>query len=149
MPVVAGYALGLSQPEVADTLQRTLVLCGIISILQTALGHRYPIIDGPAGLWSGILLLMAQTMDAFGKSGAVLRTDLETGMIIGGAVIIILVLLGLMKKTCCFVYSFNKRSADFAHGSPDKSQHCKGNDRYYFGKYRNRRKKYGGVFSSP
>lgn len=37
-------------------------------------------------------------MDAFGKSGAVLRTDLETGMIIGGAVIIILVLLGLMKK---------------------------------------------------
>lgn len=98
MPVVAGYALGLSQPEVADTLQRTLVLCGIISILQTALGHRYPIIDGPAGLWSGILLLMAQTMDAFGKSGAVLRTDLETGMIIGGAVIIILVLLGLMKK---------------------------------------------------
>lgn len=98
MPVVVGYALGLSQPEVAETLQRTLTLCGVISILQTALGHRYPIIDGPAGLWSGLLILMAGTMESFGKSGEVLRTDLETGMIIGGAVIILLVLLGLMKK---------------------------------------------------
>lgn len=96
MPVVVGYALGLSQPEVAETLQRTLILCGVISILQTALGHRYPIIDGPAGLWSGLLILMAATMSAFGKSAEVLRTDLEAGMIIGGAVIILLVILGLM-----------------------------------------------------
>ena len=46
MPVVVGYALGLSQTEVADTLQRTFFLCGVVSILQAALGHRYPIIDG-------------------------------------------------------------------------------------------------------
>ena len=62
MPVVVGYALGLSQIEVADTLQRTFFLCGVVSILQAALGHRYPIIDGPAGLWSGLLILMAGTM---------------------------------------------------------------------------------------
>ncbi|MEE0741546.1 MAG: uracil-xanthine permease family protein [Emergencia sp.] len=98
MPVVVGYALGLSQPEVAQTLQRTLVLCGIISILQTALGHRYPIIDGPAGLWSGLLILMATTMTAFGKDAQILRTDLETGMIIGGGFVILLVILGLMNK---------------------------------------------------
>ncbi|MGN0658801.1 MAG: uracil-xanthine permease family protein [Emergencia sp.] len=98
MPVVAGYALGLSQAEVADTLQRTLVLCGVVSILQTALGHRYPIIDGPAGLWAGLLILMAGTCESFGKSAGVLRTDLETGMIIGGAVIILLVILGLMDR---------------------------------------------------
>lgn len=98
MPVVVGYALGLSQAEVADTLQRTFFLCGVVSILQTALGHRYPIIDGPAGLWSGLLILMAGTMTALGKNAEVLRTDLETGMIIGGAVIAALVMLGLMTK---------------------------------------------------
>lgn len=96
MPVVVGYALGLSQGDVASVLQRTFVLCGVISILQTALGHRYPIIDGPAGLWSGLLILMAGSMSAFGKSATVLRTDLEMGMIIGGCFIILLVILGLM-----------------------------------------------------
>lgn len=98
MPVVVGYALGLSQIEVADTLQRTFFLCGVVSILQAALGHRYPIIDGPAGLWSGLLILMAGTMASLGKSAEILRTDLETGMIVGGAVIILLVILGLMNK---------------------------------------------------
>ncbi len=98
MPVVVGYALGLSQMEVAETLQRTFFLCGVVSILQTALGHRYPIIDGPAGLWSGLLILMAGTMTALGKSAQVLRTDLEAGMIIGGAVILLLVILGLMNR---------------------------------------------------
>lgn len=98
MPVVVGYALGLSQAEVAYTLQRTFFLCGVISILQAALGHRYPIIDGPAGLWSGLLILMAGTVGSLGKSAEILRTDLETGMIIGGAVIAALVMLGLMTK---------------------------------------------------
>lgn len=98
MPVVVGYALGLSQMEVAETLQRTFFLCGVVSILQTALGHRYPIIDGPAGLWSGLLILMAGTVVSLGKSAEILRTDLEAGMIVGGAVIILLVILGLMNK---------------------------------------------------
>lgn len=98
MPVVVGSALGLSQAEVAFTLQRTFFLCGVVSILQTALGHRYPIIDGPAGLWSGLLILMAGSMSAFGKSPEVLRTDLELGMIIGGGVILLLILVGAMGR---------------------------------------------------
>lgn len=98
MPVVVGYALGLSQTEVADTLQRTFFLCGVVSILQAALGHRYPIIDGPAGLWSGLLILMAGTVGSLGKSAEILRTDLETGMLIGGTVIVLLVILGLMNR---------------------------------------------------
>jgi len=98
MPVVVGYALGLSQSEVAMMLQRTFVLCGVVSILQTSLGHRYPIIDGPAGLWAGLLILMAGTLASFGKTAAVLRTDLETGMMVAGAFIILLVISGLMSK---------------------------------------------------
>ena len=43
MPVVVGYALGLSQSEVAATLQRTFVLCGVMTFLQVRFGHRFPI----------------------------------------------------------------------------------------------------------
>lgn len=35
-------------------LHRTFVLCGITSYLQVKLGHTYPIIDGPAGLWASM-----------------------------------------------------------------------------------------------
>jgi len=98
MPVVVGYALGLSQAEVGLTLQRTFFLCGVVSILQTALGHRYPIIDGPAGLWAGLLILMAGSMASFGKTPSVLRTDLEAGMVIAGLVIMLLVVTGLMNR---------------------------------------------------
>ena len=97
LPVVVGYALELSQAEVAFTLQRTFLLCGLISLFQTAFGHRYPIIDGPAGLWAGLFILMAGTMASFGKTGASLRSELEMGMIIAGGFIVLLVLLGLIK----------------------------------------------------
>lgn len=51
MPVIIGAYLGLDQAEIAQMLQRTFLLSGGVSILQAILGHRYPIIDGPAGLW--------------------------------------------------------------------------------------------------
>src|SRR5665648_1182455 len=67
MPVVVGTLLGLNQHELAGMLQRTFVLCGIVSILQVKFGHKYPIIDGPAGLWAGILNLMAGLAPTLGK----------------------------------------------------------------------------------
>lgn len=96
MPIMVGYAMGLSQEDVGALLQRTLVLCGVMSALQTCFGHRYPIMDGPAGLWSGLLILMASSMTTFGKDLSVLRTDLETGMMVAGALIMLLVVIGLM-----------------------------------------------------
>ena len=96
MPVVVGTLLGLNQHELAGMLQRTFVLCGIISILQVKLGHKYPIIDGPAGLWSGILTLMVGLAPTLGKELSILRTDLEGGMIIAGVFIMLLTVAGLI-----------------------------------------------------
>ncbi|MBV7275654.1 purine/pyrimidine permease [Clostridium sp. PL3] len=96
MPVVVGALLGLSHHEIASMLQRTFVLCGIISILQAKFGHTYPIIDGPAGLWTGVITLMAGLTPTLGKDLSVLITDLESGMIIAGAVVMILMILGLI-----------------------------------------------------
>lgn len=97
MPIVVGYALGLSQVEVAGMLQRTFILCGIISFLQTTIGHRYPIMDAPAGLWAGLLILMTSSIETIHTTPSMLRTDLETGIIIAGLFVMILALLGLMK----------------------------------------------------
>ena len=98
MPVVIGAYLGLDQIEIAQMLQRIFVLTGVISILQVTIGHRFPIIDGPAGLWMGLLIILAGTSTAFGKDLAVLRSDLQLGMIIAGVMVVIVGLTGLMHK---------------------------------------------------
>jgi xanthine/uracil permease len=96
MPLVVGVLLELPQHEIAKMLQRTFVLSGIISLLQIKFGHSFPVIEGPAGLWTGILTLIASLAPSFGKDMSVLRTDLQTGMIIAGIVVMLLTLLGLI-----------------------------------------------------
>lgn len=98
MPVIIGAYLGLEQAEIAQMLQRTFLLSGGVSVLQAVLGHRFPIIDGPAGLWMGLLIILADAASSFGKDLAVLRTDLELGMILAGVMVIIVGLSGLMQK---------------------------------------------------
>ena len=98
MPVIIGAYLGLDQAEIAQMLQRTFLLSGGVSILQAILGHRYPIIDGPAGLWMGLLIILAETCTSFGQDLAVLRTNMEVGMIIAGIMVIIVALTGLVDK---------------------------------------------------
>lgn len=96
MPVVVGYALGLNQAEVATTLQRTFILCGVMTFLQVRFGHRFPIQDGPAGLWSGLFLVMAASMPALGMSLSELRASLEMGLLIAGAVIMLMAVTGFI-----------------------------------------------------
>lgn len=69
MPVIIGAYLGLDQAEIAQMLQRTFLLSGGVSILQAILGHRYPIIDGPAGLMDGLLIILARDLYLF-RSGS-------------------------------------------------------------------------------
>ena len=55
LPVIVGGYLGLDQISLASLVQRTFTLCGIVSILQAVWGHRFPIMEGPAGLRYGWL----------------------------------------------------------------------------------------------
>ncbi|MCR5667147.1 MAG: purine/pyrimidine permease [Eubacterium sp.] len=98
MPVIIGAYLGLDQAQIAEMLQRTFLLSGGISILQALFGHRFPIIDGPAGLWMGLLIILASASTSFGKGLNVLRTDMEFGMICAGILVVIIGLTGLMDK---------------------------------------------------
>lgn len=96
IPIVVAPLLGLNQNEVADVLQRTFFVSGVLSVLQVKFGHGFPIIEAPAGLWTGILTLMAGLAPTLGKSMPSLRTDLEGGLLIAGAVIMVIAAAGLI-----------------------------------------------------
>jgi len=91
--VVIGIAFQLSMPEISAMMQRAFFVAGLFTAIQGAAGHRYPIVDGPAGLWASMLLLIAPTLR--GHMTTVL-TDLETGIMIGGALVVVVTALNLM-----------------------------------------------------
>jgi xanthine/uracil permease len=97
MPVIIAKGLGLEHAEISDMLLRTFFLCGVLSIIQMRLGHRYPIIDGPSGLWLTVWISLAAITSSTGGDLAHLRASLELGMLISGAIIIVLGLSGKMK----------------------------------------------------
>jgi xanthine/uracil permease len=99
LPVIVGSYLGLEQSDIAELVQRTFILCGIASFLQCKWGHGFPIFEGPAGMWYGIFITLATTAPALGKPLAILRTDIELGLIIAGLCCIILGITGLAGKT--------------------------------------------------
>ncbi len=94
VPVVVGISLGLTTQEIATFTQRTFIFVGLASVLQAVWGHRYPIVEGPAGIWYSTFIVLAGMAVQAGKPLSQLRTDLEMGLIISG---IILVLLGVFK----------------------------------------------------
>ncbi|MDR3294858.1 MAG: purine/pyrimidine permease [Clostridiales Family XIII bacterium] len=97
LPMIVALYLGLDHRQTTEMLLRTFFLCGITSFIQAKWGHRYPIIDGPAGLWMSMLINLASTAAALGNDLASLRTDVELGMLVAGAIIILLGLSGKMK----------------------------------------------------
>ncbi|MDO4517898.1 MAG: purine/pyrimidine permease, partial [Bacillota bacterium] len=96
LPIAVGIALGLNQVEMATFLQRTFILCGITTLIQLRWGHTYPIIDGPAGLWASIMIVMSSAAADMGSSAEKLCTDLEMGAIIAGVVVMIIAATGFI-----------------------------------------------------
>ncbi len=98
VPVVVGNALGLDQAGIASLAQRTFFLQALASVLQVSFGHRLPIIEGPSGMWWGIFITLAAMAPGLGKPMAVLRTDLEFGVIITGLILVVIGLSGLIGR---------------------------------------------------
>ena len=97
MPVILAKGLGLDSAQISEMILRTFFLCGVLSILQLRFGHRYPIIDGPSGLWLTIWISLISFTSAMGGDLIVLRAHLELGIVISGCLIIVLGLSGAMK----------------------------------------------------
>src|SRR5690606_19592736 len=94
IPIIIGNVYELNFVELSDLMQRTFFIVGLTSLLQGLIGHRLPIMEGPAGIWISIFTVMAVT----GVQGGASSTDslrlLETTMIFAG---IFLFLFGIFR----------------------------------------------------
>lgn len=94
IPIVIGPLFDMSSIEVMQLMQRTFFIMGVACFLQGWIGHKMPIVDGPAGIWVSTFAVFAGTIStATGSAENSLRL-LEMAMILTG---IFLMLFGLFK----------------------------------------------------
>jgi len=98
LPIVIGGVFGLAQEEIAALMQRTFFVVGLSSMLQALLGHRFPVIDGPAGSWVSIFIMIAGMSAQQGLNAKEALQLLEGGMLIAGALLLLLGVTGLFYK---------------------------------------------------
>ena len=96
VPIMVGAAFDLPAADISTFVQRMLVVTGVATLLQVWLGHRLPLLEGSAGMWWALFVLLA-TMSAPGEKGTVLQ-QLELGMIVAGAVLILISFLPIMAR---------------------------------------------------
>lgn len=96
VPVVVGAAFHMSPAEISTFMQRMLLVTGGATLIQVLIGHRLPVVEGAAGMWWAIFILLG-TMSAPGDQGLLLQ-QLEMGLIIAGLFLAILGFLPIIEK---------------------------------------------------
>lgn len=112
-PIAIADLFHLDPIETSSFVQRTIFVLGIAGLLQGLFGHRFPISEGPAGLWWGVFAIYA------GFVGTMYTSEMETlkalsgGMLISGIFFFVLSGFGLIQKlaklftpTITFIYLF-------------------------------------------
>ena len=94
LPIVLGSIFQLDFQQVAGLMQRTFFVVGMASLLQGLIGHRLPIIEGPAGLWISIFSVMAVTGAQKGKTALEILQTIEAAILCTG---FFLVLFGIFR----------------------------------------------------
>jgi xanthine/uracil permease len=90
LPIVVGQIFQMAPEEIFGLVQRTLFVVGVSSFLAGWLGHRLPIVEGPAGIWLGIFILMGQMAAAKGTDPILTLRLLEGGMLITGLTLVLI-----------------------------------------------------------
>ncbi len=95
VPLSIGQAFHLAPAVVTASLERAFIYTGIACLLQALVGHRFPLMEGPAGLWWGFVLSLAASAGPTSQSLQSLGGSLAVGIILSGAIVVILGLLGI------------------------------------------------------
>src|SRR5947209_17765034 len=95
IPISVGLAFHLPPAVITASLERAFIYTGIACILQGVLGHRLSLMEGPAGLWWGVILSLAASAQALGQSLSDLGGNLEIGIIISGVLVSVLGIFGV------------------------------------------------------
>ncbi|WCK55368.1 purine/pyrimidine permease [Aneurinibacillus sp. Ricciae_BoGa-3] len=98
VPLVIGQLYGLNTLQVGQFVQQTCFFIGLASLLQVWFGHRLPIIEGPAGMWWGIFVILASLGSVTGQTPGEVGRELEMGLILTGIMLMILGLTGVIER---------------------------------------------------
>ncbi|CAH2716900.1 Putative purine permease YwdJ [Neobacillus rhizosphaerae] len=96
VPVVVGAAFHMSPADISTFMERMLFVSGAATLIQIFFGHRLPVVEGAAGMWWAIFILLG-TMSAPGDQGPLLQ-QLEMGLIIAGIFLAVLGFLPIIEK---------------------------------------------------
>ncbi|MCM3756195.1 uracil/xanthine transporter [Sporosarcina aquimarina] len=97
VPLSIGTAFGLTEAETAGLIRTSFVTIGVMSLLQAVIGHRYPLLEGHGGIWWGLVLSLCASAPAMGLSYVELGGSLAVGMLLAGAVTIVLGAIGFIE----------------------------------------------------
>lgn len=94
IPITIGEAFQLPKEKVASLMQFSFIVTGLACLLQAFYGHKRPIMEGQSGLWWGIFLTLATTVQAQGLSLVELGGSLAIGVMLSGLITIIIGVTG-------------------------------------------------------
>ncbi|WP_188205579.1 purine/pyrimidine permease [Alkalibacillus aidingensis] len=103
IPIVIGSIFQMEAIEIMMLMQRTFFIVGIACFLQGWLGHKLPIVDGPAGLWISTFAVFAISIGSAGPDGVQALRLLEAAMILTG---VFLMAFGILKISGKVIYLF-------------------------------------------
>ncbi|MBM7601883.1 xanthine/uracil permease [Virgibacillus halotolerans] len=94
IPITVGAAFNLPQETIVSMLQLSFIVTGIACMLQAFIGHKRAIMEGQSGLWWGVILTLVNTAVAQGVPLQELGGSLTVGVLISGAITVIIGLSG-------------------------------------------------------
>jgi xanthine/uracil permease len=101
VPISIGAAFSLDSQTIAELIRNSLVFTGIACMLQGAVGHRFPLLEGHSGFMWGLVLNLCYASSALGMSLPEIGGGIASGMLIAGAITAVLAafnLLNFMEK---------------------------------------------------
>lgn len=94
VPLMISQIYGLDTAQSNNFMQLTIFFVGVASLLQVWIGHCYPLTEGPAGLWWGIFIILAQIGTSIGVAPSQIGQSFELGLLLSGAMFLFLGMKG-------------------------------------------------------
>ncbi|MFD2370325.1 purine/pyrimidine permease [Brevibacillus sp. GCM10020057] len=98
VPLMIGDVYRLQPDEIGNLMQQTMFFIGLASFLQVWIGHRYPMLEGPAGLWWGIFIILAQIGASIGLQPREIGQSFQIGLCMAGLLFLAFGLMGWIGK---------------------------------------------------
>jgi len=97
-PLSIAALFELSPADTMTFISRSLFVFALFSIIQTLLGHRLPILEGPAGTWWGVFTLYASIGPALYGSGQETLQALGFMLFLSGVLGVLLTVTGILRR---------------------------------------------------